>query len=473
VAKSQNVRASMSAGKEGIPSRVAGAASAVCLIGLAAACVPRDPTSSSSSGGAGGGGAGGGGAVAPACSAPPDETFTLADVSHADPFTSRGEYASNLAVAANGAVAIALQGHPDPLPTRVGVRLSQDEGETWGPVLLPDVPDGFASFDARVAADADGNFSIVYLGVDLSNPSGRPIFAARAGAGATTLEAGVQIAGPGVDQNQANSPTITALADGSTLVTYAGANLGSIHAAVSKDAGKTWTTSVIVEGGGLYDMPVPCQTTGGSRAYIAHLGGSTTAPIAVTLRHSDDGGSTWVADGTITVTDAAAGAVAYAPPSCVVDGDDVWVSYGVSSDPVDITFLTMQRLASIQVAHSSDGGKTFDVRHDAHDEAAGAAFLSPFLVREEGGALDLTYIAGKGAGDTAATVRRSRSTDGGKTWCGSVVVHAPVTFEPSLTSEKSLSRRHGLAYQGGALYVSYPDNATEFSHVGFQRVGIP
>ncbi|APR76575.1 Hypothetical protein A7982_01922 [Minicystis rosea] len=450
-------------------ARIACIASAVYLVGLAASCGSPGSTSSTSSGGAGGGG----GAVAPTCSEPSGKTFTQDDVSHADPFASKGEYASSLAVAPNGAVAIIMQGHPAPLPTRVGVRLSPDEGETWGPVLLPDVPEGFASSDPRVAVDADGNFSVVYRGVDLSNPSGQPIFAARVGAGATTLEAAVQIAGPGVDQDQATSPAIAALADGSTLVTYTGANLGSLHAAVSKDAGKTWTTSVIVEGGGLYDMATPCQSTGGSRVYIAHLGGSTAAPIAITLRHSDDGGSTWLADGSVSVTDAAAGAVAFAPPSCIVDGDDVWVSYGVTRDPVDFTFLTVQPITAIQVARSSDGGKTFDVRHDAHDVAAGAVFLASSLVREEGGALDLTYIAGKGAGDTAATVRRSRSTDGGKTWCGSVVVHAPITFEPSLTHENSLSRRHGLAYRDGALYVSYPDNATEFSHVGFQRIGIP
>jgi hypothetical protein len=394
-------------------------------------------------------------------------------VSQADPFTAKGEYSSNLAVAPNGTAAIIMQGHPVPLPTRVGLRLSSDKGATWGPVLLPDVPEGFASSDARVAADADGNFSMVYLGIDLANTSGRPLFAARAAAGAATLEAGVQIAGPGVDQDQATNPSITALATGATLVTYTGANLGGLHAAVSKDAGKTWKTSVIVEGGGLYDFASPCEGKGGGRAYVVHLRASTTDPIVVMLRHSDDEGATWPVDGAFTVSDPAEGAATFAPPSCAVDGNDVWVSYGLSPDPPDLTFLTTQRIASIKVAHSSDGGKTFEARHDAHDSSAGAWFLSPVMVREDSGALDLTYIAGKDDGDAAATVRRSRSTDGGKTWCGSAVLHAPVLFDTNLTHLTSPSRRHGLAYRDGALYVSYPENTTDFSHVGFQRLRIP
>jgi Neuraminidase (sialidase) len=264
-----------------------------------------------------------------------------------------------------------------------------------------------------------------------------------------------------------------ALANGTTLVTYTGASLGSLHAAVSKDAGKSWKTSVIVTGGGLYDMSSLCHSKGGNLVYMTHLSGSMVDPITVTLRRSDDGGATWPANGAVTVTDpAAAAAAAYAAPSCVVDGDDVWVSYGLTKDPVDFGFLTVQRLESIQVAHSADGGKTFE-RYDAHDPSAGASFLSPLLALEDGGALDLTYIAGKQKGDTAATVRRSRSTDGGKTWCGSVVVHAPITFETSLTQPTSLSRRHGLAWGAGALYVTYPDNATDFSHVGFQRLTLP
>jgi len=264
-----------------------------------------------------------------------------------------------------------------------------------------------------------------------------------------------------------------ALTDRTTLVTYTGANLGSLHAAVSKDAGKTWKTSVIVEGGALYDMASLCQSKGGSRAYIAHLSGTMADPITVTLRHSDDGGLTWPADGAVTVTDPASGAAAFAAPNCVVDGNDVWVSYGLTNELVDFGFLTVQQIASIQVAHSSDGGKTFEARYDAHDASAGAAFLSPTMVREESGALDLTYIAGKDNGDAAAMVRRSRSTDGGKTWCGSVVVHAPITFDTALTHLTSLSRHHGLAYHDGALYLTYPDNATDFSHVGFERLSIP
>ena len=137
-----------------ITSTFVGAAGAVYLFGLAASCGSGGAASSASS--TSSGSAGGGGAATQACSEPSEKAFTLADVSHVDPFTSKGEYSSRLAVAANGTMAIMMQGHPASLPTRVGVRFSKDKGETWGPVLLPDVPEGFVSTDPNVTVDADG-----------------------------------------------------------------------------------------------------------------------------------------------------------------------------------------------------------------------------------------------------------------------------------------------------------------------------
>ena len=70
-------------------------------------------------------------------------------------------------------------------------------------------------------------------------------------------------------------------------------------------------------------------------------------------------------------------------------------------------------------------------------------------------------------------LRRSRSTDGGQTWQPSVDVHQYIDFLTDRTSPRWLGDYIGFWLQGTSLYMSYADNAGQFSHIGFAKAMTP
>jgi hypothetical protein len=154
--------------------------------------------------------------------------------------------------------------------------------------------------------------------------------------------------------------------------------------------------------------------------------------------------------------------------NCVARGDEVWAVYGLTDfDPGG--GQTLARLTDLRLAHSSDGGASFDRRTTVHDPEAGTSFLLPHLAIEDDGSLDLSYVAGQGPDDETASFRRSRSTDGGVTFGPSEVVVEPVTYELDRADDTWFGDYTGLDWDSGSLFGAVLDNASGTSHVWFFR----
>jgi hypothetical protein len=130
---------------------------------------------------------------------------------------------------------------------------------------------------------------------------------------------------------------------------------------------------------------------------------------------------------------------------------------------------TQFKLDHVRLAHSGDGGSTFDARYAVEDPSAGAFFMLPNIVSDEQGGVHVTYYAGVDSGDAAASYRASLSTDGGATFGPSGVVHAPLLFDLSRATPTWLGDYQGLWVASGKLYIAYVDNSSGASHVAFYR----
>jgi hypothetical protein len=165
--------------------------------------------------------------------------------------------------------------------------------------------------------------------------------------------------------------------------------------------------------------------------------------------------------------------VAFDDPMCVADKSDVWISYGLTKDGTATATMNSPLLYALRLAHSGDGGQTIDTRIDAHDTAAGSFFQHPELAREPGGALDLTYYAGKTDMDMAGSFRRSRAAVPAMGFGPSVSVDAPLDFLTSRGDPRWLGDYTGIFARSGKLYLSYTVNDTAVSHVAFSKVKVP
>lgn len=86
-------------------------------------------------------------------------------------------------------------------------------------------------------------------------------------------------------------------------------------------------------------------------------------------------------------------------------------------------------------------------------------------------ALDVAYYEGEAEGDTAGSLRWSRSLDLGVTWEPSSALHAPITLTGTRSSPEWLGDYIGLARSENSVFVSYADNAVgATSHTAFARV---
>jgi len=154
-------------------------------------------------------------------------------------------------------------------------------------------------------------------------------------------------------------------------------------------------------------------------------------------------------------------------PTCVADGSDVWISYGLPA-PLPVDGLPL--LDAVRVAHSIDDGASIASRTDAHDGAAPLQLL-PQLVFD--GSLHVVYHAGTAEGDPLGTLRWTRSIDDGATWSPSESLDCPQTFTGKRTVPTWMGDYVGVTSAGGALHVSYVDNTSGFSHVAALHLPVP
>src|SRR5581483_11825730 len=114
-----------------------------------------------------------------------------------------------------------------------------------------------------------------------------------------------------------------------------------------------------------------------------------------------------------------------------------------------------QKSYAVRLAHSGDGGLTFDSRVDAQDSSAAKFFMLPSIVREDAGAIDIAYYAGNKDLDAAGSLRVARSTDAGKTFSSSVPLASPITFSTNRGDALWLGDYFGLVVSNGKLYSAY------------------
>jgi hypothetical protein len=382
------------------------------------------------------------------------------------------EAETHVAAAANGFVAVAWIGIGGEPSSVNGYTFSKDGGTTWGPVASIPSPHGLASSDPVLAVDSKNNFYLTWVGFDdtSANPSQMGIYVSRAAAGTTTFGEPVLVSEANA-QGMLDKPWITVTNKDTILVTWVQeANGGyTIDSMVARsEDGVLWERHKMASAPVGRNLYYPCAPAHGDRVWATYVEYSFNTRVR--LQHSDDDGKTW--SQAVVVSESADISPAFDDPTCVADENTVYVSYGVSTDPVSQESQTFQRLQGIRVVRSDDGGETVAARFQVADPQ-GKVYLHPQLAREGDGAIDLVYYAGAGDNDPGGSVRLARLAAGDTGFGPSVSIHAPIQYVLARDSELWLGDYTGVIWLGGQLHVAFTDNAGGISHVGYVRVHSP
>jgi hypothetical protein len=411
----------------------------------------------------GGGGTGGSASTSTSTGGGGASTASIVSVSN----KSLLESEAHIAVAPGGAIAITFIAASQ-TGSFIGVVFSTDGGQTWSPVAEVAPPTGSRSGDPVLAVGPDGSFYLAFISFNLDatfNPKDMQVYVARAEPGAPAFGAPVPLIVPADPLELYDKPWIAVTQTGALLVTYARED-GTIFAARSADQGQSWTSSVVVPGGTFHNLAYPCTSPAGGRDYVVYFD-----DFGIALRASDDDGQSWTAIDPVSVSGAGE-PVAFQDPTCVADGQNVWVSYGLSEEPFG-RGASLPLLDAVRVARSADGGQSILSRTVALDPAAGQLFFLPQLARATGQTLDMVYYAGQADMDPTGTFRHARSTDGGSTWQPSETVHGPILFTGDRTTPVWLGDYMGLSVLGGAPHAAFVDNTSGFAHVAHAAIEAP
>lgn len=382
-----------------------------------------------------------------------------------------------IAAAEGGGLAIVWMGGRGADATHIGYTLSPDGGATWSDPAQIVSPDGDSLSRPDVTNDRFGNFYVTYLSHRRGSEGGK-VYVAKAATGATTFGDPVVVSEP--DTNGIHdTPRISRTRTGMYLVVYTQIinGISAIVSATSKDA-EEWTRVVVTADDRHRVMPYACAArVAGStpgRTWLTHLRESR-----VLVTWSDDDGVTW--PGERGVDDDAQGRVAH-PPTCVAQGDEIWITYGLTNDG-QAKPSRPRRLVEIRTAHSIDGGETFELHAPVHDPEAAPYFGVPQTALEDSDAVNLIYYTGQGFNDGVGTFRRARWTletlaaqadagapDGGELGLSSALVQSPITFAASRESRKWVGDHVGLVWEDGKLYGAFVDNADDYSHIRFSAL---
>lgn len=367
--------------------------------------------------------------------------------------------------------------------------------EPTSPVVAPETPDAAVAppvildpgviskrsestqeSEPSVAVAADGRVIIVWYSV--VGASSRIAYRIATDDGATLgaikelpIPADSKVSGAKPDRVY-DQPRILALRSGTVLVSFhqSEATAWSIVAATSTDF-EHFAPATVASGGSVSfgNFARPCASRSSGRVWLL----AWEDGIGVTLRSSDDDGRSWPAERRLVVSLPEEANSTTPLQECLGGDGDVFVLYGLSKT-VDVgNRNVIPKLDKLRVAHSGDGGTSVDLRVDAQDPNAGAAFMQPNFARDATGGINLTYYAGSKDADPTASYRRSRSADGGKTFAPSVVVHEPLVFETSRTGRRTPGDYMGLWSASDKLYIAYTDTSGPAGHIAFYRTSLP
>lgn len=345
--------------------------------------------------------------------------------------------------------------------SRIGASFSTDDGKTWTKPALLAADEGRQSTDPALIASPDGSLWITWEGfvpVPDKGGSEAQIYVARAAPGETSFGPTVLVSDPA--DASLDKPWITVTPQGTLLVTYTSISSGAtsrITAAVSQDGGKTFERFVASGENSAYrNLAFPCVSRTTGRTWITYHESS-----AIRLRYTDDGGLTWGGDLKVSEPKEP---FAFVDPTCVGDGNDVWIAYGLAASPKMGSDAT-QLLTQIRLARSKDGGDTIAERLSVQDGDF-PYFINPQLASSAPGVLDLVYYAGTSEGDVNGSYRHARSTDGA-TFAKSTAVRERVLFTGDRGSSRWLGDYTGLIGDGGKVYGVFVDNSTGYADVRF------
>lgn len=423
-------------------------------VGFGAACGNDAPPKQIEEGGRGGaGGAGGGGGDAP----------TTEGVISENPGSS---YETDPRLSVNGeVVAVAWTGRAAPsAPATVGYAISTNGGATFEEAqnIVSSELDSFQAPD--ISVDNGGNAYVVFLGHPRSAGGATVYFASSNGG--TTFSEPVAITDTET-VSYFGRPSLTLTNTNRIVVAYTETvgTTAELRVATREQTGSEWTIQQLSQGGPNHAFPTPCAAaeTLMGRTYLVEL-----VQGRISLLRSDDNGDTW--NGIQASQD---GDQVRGRPSCVAQGDHVWVSYGTSGDT---------GLEEIKVAYSPDGGETIMDVGVVSDPEIRPVFALHQLAVEPPETGHLIYYNGAGLADQGATLRRVRFSptnlmqeppilpDDPPPGLPSVLVHEPVTLQLVEDDVRWLGDGVGLDYDGSDLYIAYVDNSSAMAHISFTVV---
>jgi hypothetical protein len=376
------------------------------------------------------------------------------------------EHEGNLAVASDGHVLVT-----GTALTRssydVFYRASTDFGATWGEIgVLPRPDDSNIASNASLVARDDGSIFVTWVSQHadaMRNRTHVRLWLAELPPGATVISSPTLVSIEGMT-SAVDLPDLSITSDGTFLVTYTSfddplADYG-IAFARSRDR-VTWERGSVTASDPAASYGFGRLCASGSRTYLVYA----DFEHGIFVRHSDDGGATWPGERTTVPLPTELDFFAALGGTCVARGDELWVLYG----RVESYAAPQPLLTHVRVAHSPDRGASFDRTVDAADALGGERYLLPALAAGDDGALNLTYYAGLGDGDTAATFRRTRSIDGGRTFSPSSEVASGLLLGTSRSSSAWPGDYTGLVELGGLVFGAFCETSLSEAHVAFFR----
>lgn len=378
----------------------------------------------------------------------------------------------------NGAVAVAWIDIDSTSASTIGYVISTNDGASFPGVGFLSSPGGMLASDPVIAADAAGNFWLTWVGYFIDaggSPSDMHIYVSKAAPGATAFGAPIEVSDPN-DTALYDKPWITVTNAGTILITYerdemnGGMDEGFGLIAARSTDGVNWQRSFIVNDtsfSSFRNLAYPCAPKNGNRIWVTYME-FTNFGLDVDLRFSDDQGATWSAQ-ELRVNEANE-PVAFDDPNCVAEGNEVWVSYGLTPDRMT---EESDKSFAIRLAHSGDGGQSIDSRIDAHDAAAAPFYIHPQIAREESGAINIAYYAGTMDEDDHGTFRHARAEIPAMGFAPSETVELPLTFLQARSDPRWLGDYTGAFWRGGGLYLSYVVNTSGSSQIAFAKLETP
>ncbi|MBK8255103.1 MAG: exo-alpha-sialidase [Polyangiaceae bacterium] len=376
-------------------------------------------------------------------------------------------------------IAVSQQGEPF-----IAYAFSTDDGANWAPPVSLQSPDGRVGSDPVLAVDSAGNIYLTWVGffIGSNGPEDMVVYTSRAPVGATFFEDPVPVSPPNTPNGIfLDKPWITTTAKNSVVVSYArfdttGASDFAIVTGRSDNGGQSYQLSEVVKDASFnsfFNLAYVCSSLETGRVYTTYLDITQFGQqleVKTKLAWSDDDGQTWPPGNNVEVSEGELD-VAFMDPGCTAVGNEVWVTYGRSPDPLSGESEESQKLNAIMVRHSANGGANFEPGFNVADPTVAKFFMHQDLKAEPTTVLDMVYYAGNQNEDTNGTFRRVRFKTG-EVQPLSETVYSPIIFTPDRAVPYWLGDYVGLYVRGTRMYTTYVVNETELSHVAFSAFNL-